>query len=204
MNEMPYRPPDGDPRADRVAELVRAIAKNRRQLLPHRKTFRGLERVVKDPWSTGPLELNEAALVADLAERDTVSVRLDQELELVLSEPSRARVVRGAPDELELRRGRAKIGSVRGDPARLDLLEQLLGENADERVGETLVPKDLGRFRELAGKRRTLVDKLLAEGRRLVEEVERLVCALYEVPPDLTEEVIAHAVKRASAGASSK
>src|SRR5204863_2445403 len=34
------------------------------------------------------------------------------------------------------------------------------------------------------------VNELLREGRRLVEEVERLVCALYAVPDDLTEEVV--------------
>jgi hypothetical protein len=36
MNEIPYRRPDDDPRADEIAELVREIAANRRALLPHR------------------------------------------------------------------------------------------------------------------------------------------------------------------------
>jgi hypothetical protein len=85
MNEMPYRPPDGDPRANRVADLVRTIAKNRRKLLPYRKAIGGLERVVKDPWATGPLELNEAALVAELSAGETVSLRLDSQLELSLT-----------------------------------------------------------------------------------------------------------------------
>jgi len=31
----------------------------------------------------------------------------------------------------------------------------------------------------------------------LVEEVERLVYALYGLPPDLTDEVVGHAVQRA-------
>jgi hypothetical protein len=31
-----------------------------------------------------------------------------------------------------------------------------------------------------------------------VEQVERLVCALYDVPADLTEDVVAHAVARAA------
>ncbi|HEX6701579.1 MAG TPA: hypothetical protein VF101_12705 [Gaiellaceae bacterium] len=199
MNEMPYRPPPDDARGARVANLVRAVAANRRQLLPHRKAFRGLERVVKDPWSTGPVQVDEAGLLAELPAAETVSLRIDPHLEVALEDPGRARVTRAAPDELELRRGRAKVGVVRGDPARLDILEQVLGARTDERVAENALPKDLVRFRELADQRRVLVDNLLAEGRRLVEEVERLVCALYDVPPDLTDEVVAHAVKRAAA-----
>jgi hypothetical protein len=35
------------------------------------------------------------------------------------------------------------------------------------------------------------VEKLKA-----LERVERLVCALYDVPDDLTEQVVAHAVRR--------
>jgi hypothetical protein len=197
MNEMPYRPPDGDPRAEEVAGLVRQIAENRRALLPHRKVFKGLDRVVKDPWRTGPVALDEAALVAELPPAETISVRLASQIELTLSEPGRARVSRTQPNELELRRGRARAGSLRGEPQWLDLLEQVLDGQADERIGETLLPKDLGRFRDLAHSRRVLVDDLLNEGRRLVEEVERLVCAIYEVPPDLTDDVVAHAVTRA-------
>jgi hypothetical protein len=37
------------------------------------------------------------------------------------------------------------------------------------------------------------------KGRSLGEEVERVVCSLYDVPEDLTEEVVAHAVRRAGA-----
>jgi len=39
---------------------------------------------------------------------------------------------------------------------------------------------------------------LLLEGRKLVEEVERLVCALYDASSDLTEAVVEHAVARAA------
>jgi len=44
------------------------------------------------------------------------------------------------------------------------------------------------------------VSALLADGRRLVEQVERLVCGLYDLPAELTDAVIEHAVKRARAG----
>jgi hypothetical protein len=37
------------------------------------------------------------------------------------------------------------------------------------------------------------------EGRVLVEAAERLVCRLYNVPPDLEEAVIEHAARRAAA-----
>jgi hypothetical protein len=37
----------------------------------------------------------------------------------------------------------------------------------------------------------------LEEGRVLVEVAERLVRALYAIPEDLTDEVVAHAVARA-------
>lgn len=46
-----------------------------------------------------------------------------------------------------------------------------------------------------------MVHDLLAEGRRLVEEVERLVCAFYDLLDELTEKVVAYAVARAGASA---
>lgn len=64
MNEMPYRRPDGDPRADGVADLVRAIGANRRALLPHRPTIRDLGRIVKDPWKAGHVAVDRPALVS--------------------------------------------------------------------------------------------------------------------------------------------
>jgi len=77
MNEMPYRRPEDDPRAEEIAELVRAIAANRRALLPHRSVVRDLGRIVKDPWKSGTVVIDRPALVADLGKRDAVSARLD-------------------------------------------------------------------------------------------------------------------------------
>jgi hypothetical protein len=45
----------------------------------------------------------------------------------------------------------------------------------------------------LAAERKRDVEELLAEGRRLVEEVERLVCVPYDMPSDVTEEVVQRA-----------
>jgi hypothetical protein len=197
MNEMPYRRPEGDPRADDVARLVRRIAENRRALLPYRPVIRDLTRIVKDPWKDGPVEVDQAALVGELPAAETVSVRLDPALSVAVLATPHGRPARQAPDRLVLRRARQETATISGDPARLDLLELLLGGKAPADLGAVLLPKDLGAFERLVEKRTALVAGLLAEGRRLVEEVERLVCALYDVPDDLADEVVAHAVERA-------
>lgn len=193
MNEIPYRRPDGDPRAEQVAELVREIAANRRALLPHRAVFPALTRVVKDPWNTGPVAVVPAALVAELPPGETVSVRIDPQL----TRSGGAKP--GKPvreNDSILRLGRVRI---RGHPDRIDLLERVVAGRAPASLDDVLLPKDVPRFEDLAAEREQAVAHLLAEGRRLVEEVERLVCELYDVPADLTEAIVEHANQRASA-----
>ena len=73
-----------------------------------------------------------------------------------------------------------------------------------EDVGTLLLPKDLDTFEQLAAERQDEIAGLLAEGRELVERVERLVCALYDVPDELTDEVVAHAAERAASGTPSE
>jgi hypothetical protein len=197
MNEIPYRRPDGDPRADQIAGLVREIAANRRALLPHRAVVRDLGRTVKDPWRTGPVEIDRAALIQGLPAKRTVSLRLDPELEATLGQAPLGRPHREAPDLLLFRRARAETGRITGDPRRLDVVEELIGGRSPDDLAAVLLPCDLGELERLATERKTVVEELLAEGRRLVEEVERLVCALYDVPDGLTDEVVAHAVARA-------
>ena len=196
MNEMPYRPAAGDPRADEVAGLVRKLAANRRALLPQRAVVPGLAATVKDPWRTAPTDIDERALIAELPAADTVSLRLDPGLEVEVDEPAPAKVARADARALELRRGRKAVGRIAGEPGRLDLLERVLDGKADELVGDTLLPKDAASFAERIEERRKVVQGLLDEGRELVERIERLVCALYDVPDDLTEQVVAHAVRR--------
>jgi hypothetical protein len=198
MNAIPYRPPIGDPRAEEIADLVRRIADNRRTLLTHRSAVRDLDRIVKDPWRTGPVEIDESALLGELPSVETVSLRLDSTLEIAFEEPARCRVSRASPRRLELRRGRRVAGSVEGVPRRLDLLEHVLGGNADEHLLDTLLPKDDDAFARLVAEHAVKVRRLLEEGRELVEQVERLACAVYDVPDDLTEQVVAHAVRRSS------
>jgi hypothetical protein len=196
MNEMPYRRPEGDPRAEEVAALVREIAANRRALLPHRNVIRDLGRIVKDPWRDGPVVIDRPALVGELPRREAVSVRLDPSLEVVGRPAGRPR--REALDTLAFRRGRDETGRVVGDPARLDLLAEIVGDGPVDDISAVLLPKHTGRFDADERERAVLVAELLATGRRLVEKVERLVCRLYDVPPDLTEAVVAHALSRAA------
>lgn len=99
---------------------------------------------------------------------------------------------------LAFRRGRDDTGRISGDPARLDLLAEVLGAGAHDEVGGVLLPKDLAAFVALGNDRADLVRDLLAVGRAKVEQVERLVCALYGLPDDLTEAVVQHAVDRAA------
>lgn len=195
MNEMPYRRPEGDPRADEIAELVHEIAANRRALLPHRTVIRDLGRIVKDPWKTGPVEVDRPALVGELPKSAKVSVRLDPKLQ-VEGRPS-GTPRRTADDTVVFRRGRDETGRVVGDPARLDLLLEIVGARSDD-VGSVLVPKDLAAFETVSADRVRVVSDRLAEGREKVEQVERLVCALYGVPEELTEAVVQHAVDRAA------
>jgi hypothetical protein len=195
MNEMPYRRPEGDPRADKVAELVREIAANRLALLPHRPFVRDLGRIVKDPWKSGPVEIDRAALVDSLPKREKVSVRLDRELTVTGSPAGKLR--RERDDMLVLKRGRDETGRISGDAARLDLLAQIAGPSAEDAVA-LLLPKDLATFESVAAERARVVSALLDEGREKVERVERLVCVLYGLPDDLTDAVVQHAVARAA------
>ena len=196
MNETPYRRPEGDPRAEQIADLVRAIAANRRALLPHRAVVRDLTRIVKDPWKDGPVVVYRAAVIRELPESEVVSVRLDPELDAHVGEPPLGRPHRLDERTLVFRRGNVETARITGEKARIDLLAELTGGKAPD-LRSVLLPRDLKAFEKRMGERAKLVAGLLAEGRRMVEEVERLVCALYAVPDDLTEEVVAHAVVRA-------
>ncbi len=196
MNEMPYRRPEGDPRADEIAELVREIAANRRALLRHRAVVRDLGRIVKDPWKAGPVAIDESALVAELGKRDTVSIRLDPALSIGGKPAGKPR--REGPDALAFRRGGEETGRVTGDSERIDLLAEMIGASAADDVGSIILPKDLAAFVRLAEERTTTCSKLLTEGREKVEQVERLVCALYGLSDELTDAVVQHAVERAA------
>ncbi|MGI9112194.1 MAG: HsdM family class I SAM-dependent methyltransferase [Gaiellaceae bacterium] len=199
MNEIPYRRPDGEPRADEIAALVRAVAANRRALLPLRPLIRELGRTIKDPWRTGPVAVDRQAVVANLPTKQLVSVRTDSSLTVQVVETPMGKPTCVDESTLAFRRGRIETGRVTGPPARIDLVEELVGARVDD-VRELLLPRDLAALEAAEGEAVATAKALLLEGRKLVEEVERLVCALYGVPADLTEAVVEHAVARAARG----
>ena len=98
---------------------------------------------------------------------------------------------------LVFRRGPHETARVEGDRDRLDLLEEIVGKRLQLDLGSFLLPNDVVAFEGRIEERENAVSGLLEEGRQLVEEVERVVCALYDVPDELTEEIVAHAVRRA-------
>jgi hypothetical protein len=195
MNEIPYRRLEEDPRADEIAQLVRQIAANRQALLPNRPLIRDLTRTVKDPWKDGSAVADDAALIATLPAAETVSVRIDPLLHIAGQPAGKPQTA--SPGVLVFRRGGKETGRVEGDPPRLGLLETLLAGRSSDEVAQLVLPKSLDAYNARKSELEVEVAALLAQGRQLVEEVERLVCAVYDVPEDLTEAVVEHAVARA-------
>ncbi|MCS7007950.1 MAG: hypothetical protein RMM28_11230 [Thermoleophilia bacterium] len=128
--------------------------------------------------------------------RAELLVRLDPAL--AVEGTLRGRFRREGAELLVFRQGREEAGRVSGDPERLDLLVEILETEAPDDARAVPLPKALAAFERLAEERATLVRALLGEGREKVERVERLVCALYGLPQDLTEDVVRHAVERAA------
>jgi type I restriction-modification system DNA methylase subunit len=192
--------------AGAIERLVRAVARNRHDLLPRRAFVRDLGRTVKDPWRTGPVEVRPAALLARLPADETVSVRLDASLDVAtqldgeepLGTPSREGV------DLAFRRARRETARVSGPPDRIELLAALAAELAGptpSSLASTAMPKDVHAFWDRLDRETRETQELLDEGRVLVETVERLVCRLYGVRPDLEDAIVAHAARRAATAA---
>lgn len=185
-----------------LEEIVRAIAENRRALLPLRDRFPALGRVVKDPWCTERVQPDPRAFVAQLPKRKRASVRVDPDLEV--SVETDGAIGRGElmDDALRFAYRRQPVARVTGPREKLMLLGELLGERPKlmpaDLLGEEL-PRDVDAFRSDVEVATAEANALIAAGRVLVEAAERLVCALYAVPRELEEEVVAHAVARAAA-----
>ena len=197
--------PEGDADARTAVEhLVRAIAANRRALLPLRAVAPELRRAVKNPWRTQDVMVTPAGVLAELPESDVRSIRLDPALTIeittdgVLGRPQLETNLDGSV--LCFRHSRRVTARVEGPRERLELLLQTLPAGSRMTAGElrtARVPVDLYAFDQAVMQRQTHIQQLLEDGRLLVEAVERLVCALYAVPDALTERVIASAVSRA-------
>jgi len=185
--------------AGAIELLVRAVAANRRALLPYRGPFPELGRIVKDPWRTELPAIDHASAIDSMPREETVSVRLDPGLTVELETEGPLGKAQADGPELRFTRGRGLTGRVRGSRERLGLLALLVaGRSLMPRELETQVlPRDLGAFARHVETKRFEAKELLDEGRTLVEAVERLVCRLYGLPTDLEGAVIAHAARRA-------
>jgi hypothetical protein len=197
MRPMPYRRPDDDSRADEVADLVRQVAANRRKLLPWRDVVVDLGRTIKNPWRTGPVVVDARAMVARTDEHDLVSLRIHPDVTFEVPN-AKAKASRSEPGRIDLVRARKVLGKVEGPSVVLDFIEEIVADDGIEHPEQILVPRDITVFRDACTDAEQTVTKLLVEGRDLVERVERLVCALYEVPDELIELVIAHSDARAA------
>lgn len=180
--------------------LVRAIADNRRVLLPHRVVAPELRATIKDPWSTLAPSLDEAALIGELPRPATVSVRIDPALDLAMTGEGRL----GRPEleagALRYRFSRTVTATVTGPEDRLQLLARVTKSKRSslaEDLAHVVLPKDLPAFAATLADRAAAIDRLLEEGRQLVERAERVVCRLYELPAELEDEIVASAVARA-------
>ncbi|MGK2939476.1 MAG: Eco57I restriction-modification methylase domain-containing protein [Solirubrobacteraceae bacterium] len=193
-------PSDTDARVA-IEHLVRAIAANRRALLPLRASAPELGRAVKNPWRTHGVTVEPAAVAAAMPSTLRRSVRIDPDLrlEIVTDGPlGRATMQDGL---LRFTHARKRTATVAGPPARLELLRALLpaGRLLPDQLRSLQLPTDLDDFAAEVEQEQRHIDELLATGRLYAEAVERLVCALYGVPEPLTEKVIESAVVRAGA-----
>jgi len=182
-----------------IEQLVRAVTANRRALLPFRSVAPELRRAVKSPWRTHGVEVDAAALLSELPESATRSVRVDPEFAVTITTDGalgRPHLDDGA---LLFTHARRPTARVEGPHDRLALLQNVLGTRRltpDELLSERLPASLSGFAEEIAGKQAE-IDELLAIGRQLVEAVERLVCALYGLPGSLTDLVVESAISRA-------
>lgn len=178
--------------------VVRVVGANRRALLPHRSAAPALKAIVKDPWRIDPPVLEPAAVIAELRDEETVSVRIDPTLRVTISSDGPLGRPHAEGSLLRFRRARQLTAAVEGPEERLALLARVVDRRAlPADLERTRLPKDLPRFAVVCERRLAEIDRLLMEGRDLVERAERLVCRLYGLPDELTEEVVASAVQRA-------
>ena len=160
-----------------------------------------LERIVKDPWDTGPRHAGPLPSRSSCQPARTIS-----------SDRPRAP---GHEVDLDGALGRPRLNG-----GALEFVLQAAGDSAGggpapdstsscEILGgiRRILPDDLLRVRlprDLDGVRASITAEAARRrdssrsGRTLVEAAERLVCGMFDVPSDLEDEVVAHAVQRAA------
>ncbi len=182
--------------------IVRAIADNRRALLPYRDRFPELTRVVKDPWSGEVVDPDARAFASSWPKKKRASVRVDPDLKTEIRTDGALGNAKIEGDSLVFRYRRQEVARVVGPLDKLLLLSEVLaggGRLTPAELKAMELPRDVTDFRTTVESAAGEVAALLAEGRVLVEAAERLVCALYAIPAELEDEVVAHAVARATA-----
>jgi hypothetical protein len=158
--------------------------------------------VVKDPWSAEVVDPELGAFIEALPKKRRASVRVDPELEVKIETDGmlgRAKMEEGA---VVFRYRRQETARATGPKERLLFLAELcshLDRPAPDDLLKVELPRDMDAFKEELDSAAVEVRQLLDEGRQLVEAAERLVCALYAVPKELEDEVVAHAIARANA-----
>ena len=187
--------------AARALELVvEAIADNRRALLSYRDRFPELSRVIKDPWSREVVDPAAREFVAALPKKRRASVRVDPDLEAVVHSDGILKAgVEGGKAVFRYRR--QVVAEVDGPADKLVLLVEMVAGETRTTPKDLLaleLPREVASFKAEVETASADVARLLGEGNVLVEAAERLVCALYGVPAELEDEVVAHAVARAN------
>jgi hypothetical protein len=192
--------PDGEVAAG-LERVVRAVAANRRELLPYREVVPELRAAVKDPWRTGPLGVDPRLLLATLPTSATRSVRVDSALEVDVATDGTLGRAKLDGGKLSFTRARQVTAEVSGPADRLALVDlAVAGRNQllEADLLDLLLPADLDAFASQIAQTTAEVDLLMRHGRLLVEAAERLVCALYGLPFDLEDAVVDHALARAA------
>lgn len=184
-----------------LERIVRAIAANRTALLPYRRVVPELAAAVKDPWRTGPLAVDWRPLLAELPKSETRSVRLHDEIQVDFSTDGTLGRANRDGEALVFSRSRQTTVRVSGPAQRLALIEAAVAGQTqllEKDLLALLLPRDLDAFAAFVEKRTAEVERLMHSGRLLVEAAERLVCALYGLPPELEDAVVSHALARAA------
>jgi hypothetical protein len=194
--------PNGDANAVAgIEHLVRAVAQNRRELLPLRAIAPELTRAVKNPWRTREVKVKPGVAIGELPPTELRSVRLDPTLTTTITTDGNLGQPRLNDGSLVFTHARRLTARVEGPLDRLGLLLDVV-EGRRLKPNDLLafmLPARLDEFSRHTARRQLQVDQLLAEGRRMVDAVERMVCRLYGVPDELTELVIESADARAGA-----
>lgn len=196
--------PEAAEAARALEAIVRSIADNRRVLLPLRARFPALGRVIKDPWSNASVDPEVGAFVAALPKKRRASVRVDPDLTYVVKTDGPLGNVAPEADGLVFSYRRHPVARIDGPAEKLMLLGELLGGRRRLLPAELLateLPRDIAAFKAEVEASTAEVTRLLADGQALVIAAERLVCALFGVPHELEDEVVAHGVARAKAAA---